>query len=72
MRRIMSSMRRLRRRVVFLRRGAVSIETILIIGAVALPVLIFLLKFGWPVIRDYFYEGSTLLELESNRVKHGG
>jgi hypothetical protein len=53
-------------------RGAVTIETILIIGAVALPVLIFLLRFGWPVIRDFFVEGESLLERESDRVSNGG
>lgn len=42
--------------------GAVSLETILLIGAIALPILIFLLKFGWPRIRDYFYEGLEDLE----------
>ena len=34
--------------------GTVSLETILIIGAIAIPVLIFLLKFGWPRIKTYF------------------
>jgi hypothetical protein len=43
-------------------RGAVSLETILIIGAIALPVLIFLIKFGWPRIRDFFNQGLTDLE----------
>jgi hypothetical protein len=42
--------------------GTVSLETILIIGAIALPVLIFLLKFGWPRIRDYFNRGLEDLE----------
>jgi hypothetical protein len=34
--------------------GAVSLETILIIGAIALPCLVFLIKYGWPVIRNMF------------------
>ena len=38
-------------------RGAVSIETILIIAAIAIPILIFILKFGWPKIRDFFNDG---------------
>jgi len=42
--------------------GTVSLETILIIGAIALPVLIFLLKYGWPRIRDYFNRGLEDLE----------
>ena len=35
-------------------RGAVSIETVLIIAAIALPILIFLVKFVWPKIQSYF------------------
>ena len=38
-------------------RGAVSLETILIIGAIALPILIFLIRVGWPRIRAYFERG---------------
>ncbi|MEC7109611.1 MAG: hypothetical protein VXX11_06320 [Planctomycetota bacterium] len=38
-------------------KGAVSIETILIIAAIAIPSLIFILKFGWPKIRDFFNDG---------------
>lgn len=43
-------------------RGAVSLETILIIGAIALPILIFLIKFGWPRIRQYFDDGLSEVE----------
>lgn len=43
-------------------RGAVSLETVLIIGAIAIPVLIFLIKFGWPKIREFFNQGLTDLE----------
>jgi len=43
-------------------RGAVSLETILIIGAIAIPILIFLIKFGWPRIKDYFNQGLDELE----------
>ena len=49
-------------------RGAVSLETILIIGAIALPVLIFLIKFGWPRIRDYFMQGLDNLEDGANNA----
>lgn len=45
-------------------RGAVSLETILIIGAIALPILIFLIKVGWPRIKDYFNQGLDDLEQE--------
>jgi len=49
-------------------RGSVSLETILIIGAIALPILIFLLKVGWPRIKDYFNQGLTDLEAESQNA----
>lgn len=42
--------------------GAVSLETILIIGAIALPILIFLIKVGWPRIKEYFNQGLEDLE----------
>jgi len=43
-------------------RGGVSIETILIIAAIALPILIFIIKFGWPRIRKFFNDGMDELE----------
>jgi hypothetical protein len=43
-------------------RGAVSLETILILGAIALPVLVFLVKVGWPKIRGYFETGTQKLD----------
>jgi Flp pilus assembly pilin Flp len=42
--------------------GAVSLETILIIGAIALPILIFLIKVAWPRIRTFFNKGLDDLE----------
>ena len=53
-------------------RGAVSLETILIIGAIALPILIFLIKFGWPRIKAYFNRGLEDLETEGDKVKNLG
>lgn len=46
--------------------GAVSLETILIIGAIALPILIFLIKVGWPKVKGYFNQGPD--DLEQNRA----
>lgn len=66
-----ASFRALLRRVHEDERGAVSLETILIIGAIALPILIFLLKFGWPKIRNYFNKGMQDLETESDNVIQG-
>lgn len=51
-------------------RGAVSLETILIVGAIAIPILIFLLKYGWPRIRDYFNQGMDNLEQASDNVQN--
>ena len=42
--------------------GAISLETVLIIGAIALPILIFLLIKAWPRIKDYFNQGVEDLE----------
>lgn len=44
--------------------GTVSLETILIIGAIALPVLIFLLRIGWPRIKGYFVDNMDKLDAE--------
>ena len=53
-------------------RGAVSLETILIIGAIALPILIILIKFGWPRVKHYFIRNLDTLEEESEHVIGGG
>jgi hypothetical protein len=45
-------------------KGAVSLETILIIGAIALPILIFLLYKAWPVIKNYFNKGLEDLQTD--------
>lgn len=45
--------------------GAISLETVLIIGAIALPILIFLIKVGWPKVKGYFNQG--LEDLEQDR-----
>ena len=45
--------------------GSMSLETILIIGAIALPILIFLIKVGWPRVKGFFVQG--LDELDSER-----
>lgn len=62
-----ASLMKLLRRVHSDERGAVSIETILIIGAIAIPILIFLLRFGWPRIKGYFDNGMN--DLEADRTK---
>ncbi len=49
--------------------GAVSLETVLIIGAIALPILIFLIKYGWPMIKDYFNKGLNDLQSGADAAK---
>src|SRR5215207_7707779 len=66
----MSSLARLSSRLHRDQRGAVSLETILIIGAIALPILIFIIKFGWPKIRDYFNTGVDSLKSETDKVQN--
>ncbi len=51
--------------------GAVSLETILIIGAIAMPILIFLLKYGWPKIKNYFNNSADNLIQSSDTVING-
>jgi Flp pilus assembly pilin Flp len=45
--------------------GTVSLETVLIIGAIALVVLTFLLKVGWPMIKQFFNQGMD--DMQNNR-----
>jgi len=52
-------------------RGALSLETVLIIGAIALPILIFLIKFGWPEVKKYFQKGLTDLEAGGDQGSQG-
>jgi len=49
--------------------GSVSLETVLIIGAIALPILIFLIKIGWPRIKAYFNRGLEELEEGANQAQ---
>ena len=67
----LSAVRRLIKKLHNDERGAVSLETILIIGAIALPILIFVIKYGWPRIRNYFYKGMSDLEQNSDKVSNG-
>ena len=62
------SLRSLLREVHEDEQGSVSLETILIIGAIALPILIFLIKYGWPRIKEYFISGLEDLEEGADRA----
>jgi Flp pilus assembly pilin Flp len=37
-------------------RGAVSIETILVVAAIAIPILIFMMKVGFPYIKEHVFK----------------
>ena len=37
-------------------------ETILVVGVIALPILIYLIKIGWPRIKTYFTTGMSTLD----------
>lgn len=65
------SLRKLFQRLHRDERGVVSLETVLIIAAIALPVLIIIIKFGWPRIKGYFDEGLDQLERETDDAVHG-
>lgn len=58
------SLRKLLRQIHEDEQGAVSLETILIVGAIALPILIFLIKVGWPRVKGYFNQGLDDMEAE--------
>ena len=49
--------------------GTVSLETILVVGAIALPVLIFLIIKAWPTIKSYFNTGVTSLTTGSDAAQ---
>jgi hypothetical protein len=53
------------------RQGALSIETILILAAIAVPILIFILKVGWPKIQKYFNESTDTLIEQSYETQQG-
>lgn len=67
-----ASIRKLLQRVHRDEEGAVSLETILIIGAIAIPILIFILRVGWPRIRTFFSGGMDDLEVERANTQQGG
>lgn len=51
--------------------GAVSLETILLLAAIALPVLVVILKFGWPAVKGMFESNHDRLKAETNRIVDG-
>jgi Flp pilus assembly pilin Flp len=53
-------------------KGGVSIETVLIIAAIALPILIFIIKFGWPRIKTWWEREMDELEGGAGGAGAGG
>lgn len=51
--------------------GTVTLETVLILAAIAMPVLIITIKFGWPKIKDYFDKGMDGLKDASDGAING-
>ena len=66
---MLTTWRKLARKLHRDERGGLSIETVLLIGAIALPILIFIIKFGWPRIMAYFNKGMDDLENGANSAK---
>ena len=64
-----ASWRQLLQRIHHNEEGSVSLETVLIIGAIALPVLIFLLKVGWPAVKEFFNNGIQELSEASETAE---
>jgi len=52
-------------------KGALTLETVLIVGAIAVPLLVFVLRFGWPRIRMLFEGGLDGLHEEADRIREG-
>jgi Flp pilus assembly pilin Flp len=53
-------------------KGAVSIETILIVAAIAIPILLFLIRVGVPRIKEFFNRGLDDLEQDAEDFGEGG
>ena len=47
--------------------GNVSLENVLIIAAIALPILIFLLRVGWPYLKGWFNREMVNVTGEAER-----
>jgi len=67
-----ASLRKLLRQVHEDEQGQVSIETVLILAAIAIPILIFVIKFGWPRIKQFFESGMQDLEGGANNAANDG
>jgi len=64
----MNSLMKLLRKIHEDESGTVSLETILIIGAIALPILAFLLLVAWPQIKEWFMNALNSMENNANNA----
>ena len=53
-------------------KGVVSIETILIIGAIAIPILLLIYKVIWPKISGFFDKGMEDLDKQLDNAANSG
>ena len=66
---VLTTWRKLSRKIHRDERGGLSIETVLLIAAIALPILIFIIKFGWPKIQAFFNKGLDDLQNGANQAQ---
>lgn len=62
--------RRLARTVRRDEQGALSLEAVLLIGAIAIPVLIGFMKWGYPRVKSYFLDGVNDLEVQTDTIQN--
>lgn len=62
--------RRLARTIRRDEQGALSLEAVLLIGAIAIPVLIGFMKWGYPKVKTYFMDGINDLEVQTDNVQN--
>jgi Flp pilus assembly pilin Flp len=70
MKSVMTRIRSVFKRVHRDEEGGLSLETILIIGAIALPILIFLILVAWPRVQNFFNQGMTDLEAGATSARN--
>lgn len=51
-------------------RGAVTLETVLIVGAVAIPILIFIINYVMPKIQEQFDDNIQDLDLDAENFSN--
>lgn len=65
---VQASLGHLLKRVHADERGAVSLETILVVAAIAIPVILFIYKIGWPKIHGMFSKGMEDLTNQAEQI----